>query len=126
MATKGKGASSSRKTSVPVGNFPVPPISMDDDRSGKQDWESVVGWIAACVLVVLLLPILGMILFETLEAKYEVKQQVEKVEQLRRQIENSERKKNRDKEPNSISDNPVFDRVRRPLSLQVPRPKELE
>jgi hypothetical protein len=85
-----------------------------------------VGWIAACVLVVLLLPILGMILFETLEAKYEVKQQVEKIEQLRRQIENSERKKNRDKEPNSIIDHIVFDRVRRPLPLQVPRPKELE
>jgi hypothetical protein len=99
---------------------------MDANRSGKQDWESVVGWIAACVLVVLLLPILGMILFETLEAKYEVKQQVEKVEQLRRQIENSERKKNRDKEPNSIIDHIVFDRVRRPLPLQVPRPKELE
>ena len=99
---------------------------MDANRSGKQDWESVVGWIAACVLVVLLLPILGMILFETLEAKYEVKQQVEKIEQLRRQIENSERKKNRDKEPNSIIDHIVFDRVRRPLPLQVPRPKELE
>jgi len=126
MATKGKGATPSRKTSIPVGSFPIPNIPMDANRSGKQDWESVVGWIAACVLVVLLLPILGMILFETLEAKYEVKQQVEKVEQLRRQIENSERKKNRDKEPNSISDHIVFDRVRRPLPLQVPRPKELE
>jgi hypothetical protein len=126
MATKGKGATPSRKTSVPVGSFPIPPVYMDADRSGKQDWENVMGWIAACVLVVLLLPILGMILFETLEAKYEVKQQVEKVEQLRRQIENSERKKNRDKEPNSISDHIVFDRVRRPLPLQVPRPKELE
>jgi hypothetical protein len=52
-----------------------------------------MGWIAACVLVVLLLPILGMILFETLEAKYEVKQQVEKVEKLRRQIEQKEREK---------------------------------
>jgi hypothetical protein len=99
---------------------------MDANRSGKQDWESVMGWIAACVLVVLLLPILGIILFDTLETKHEVKQQMEKVEKLRRQVENSERKKNRDKEPNSISDNPVFDRVRRPLSLQVPRPKELE
>jgi hypothetical protein len=66
---------------------------MDANRVGKQDWESVMGWIAACVLVVLLLPILGMILFETLEAKYEVKQQVEKVEKLRRQIEQKEREK---------------------------------
>ena len=66
---------------------------MDANRVGKQDWESVMGWIAACVLVVLLLPILGMILFDTLEAKYEVKQQVEKVEKLRRQIEQKEREK---------------------------------
>jgi hypothetical protein len=74
----------------------------------------------------MLLPIMGIILLDTLEAKHEVKQAVEKVEKLRRQIENSERKKNRDKEPNSIIDHIVFDRVRRPLSLQVPRPKELE
>ena len=99
---------------------------MDVNRSGKQDWESVMGWIAACVLVVLLLPILGMILFETLEAKYEVKQQVEKVEKLRRQIENSERKKNRDKEPSTITDNPIFDRVRRPISLPLPKSQKLE
>ena len=125
MATKGKGATPSRKTSVSVGNFPIPPVSMDANRVGKQDWESVMGWIAACVLVVFLLPIMGMLFLETLEAKNEVKQQVEKVEKLRRQIENSERKK-RDKEPSTISDNPIFDRVRRPISLQLPRPKELE
>ena len=99
---------------------------MDADRVHKQDWGSVVGWIACCVLVIMLLPIMGIILLDTLEAKHEVKQAVEKVEKLRRQIENSERKKNRDKEPNSIIDHIVFDRVRRPLSLQVPRPKELE
>ena len=66
---------------------------MDANRYGKQDWESVVGWIAACVLVVFLLPIMGMILFDLLEAKHEVKQQVEKVEKLRRQIEQKEREK---------------------------------
>lgn len=84
-----------------------------------------MGWVAACVLVVFLLPIMGMLLLETLEAKSEVKQQVEKVEKLRRQVENSERKK-RDKEPSTISDNPIFDRVRRPLSLPMSRSKELE
>jgi len=66
---------------------------MDANRSGKQDWESVVGWIAACVLVVFLLPIMGMILFDLLETKHEVKQQIEKVEKLRRQIEQKEREK---------------------------------
>lgn len=86
---------------------------MDANRANKQDWESVMGWIAACVLVVLLLPILGIILFDTLETKHEVKQQMEKVEKLRRQVENSERKKNRDKEPSNNSDNPVSDRLPR-------------
>jgi hypothetical protein len=84
-----------------------------------------VGWIACCVLVILLLPIMGIILLETLEAKHEVKQQIEKVEKLRRKVENSERK-NRDKEPNSVSDNIVFDRVRRPLEIPLPRPDKLE
>jgi len=93
MATKGKGATSSRKTSVPVGNFPIPPISMDADRSGKQDWENVVGWIAACILVILLLPILGMLYVDVLQTRNEAQEQVQKVEKLRRQIEQKEREK---------------------------------
>ena len=93
MATKGKGASPSRKTSIPVGNFPIPNIPMDANRSGKQDWESVVGWIAACVLVVLLLPVLGMLYMDVLQTKNEAKEQVQKVEKLRRQIEQKEREK---------------------------------
>jgi len=54
-----------------------------------------VGWIACCVLVIVLLPIMGIILLDTLEAKHEVKQQVEKVEKLRRQIEQKEREKDK-------------------------------
>lgn len=92
MATKGKGASSSRKTSVPVSSFPVPPIPMASDRSGKQDWENVVGWIAACVLVILLLPFLGMLYMDVLQTKHEAKQQQEKVQRLIKQVE----KENRD------------------------------
>ena len=68
---------------------------MDANRVRDQDWESVVGWIAACVLVALLLPIMAMLLLETLEAKHEVKQQVEKVEKMRRQIEQKEREKHK-------------------------------
>ena len=86
---------------------------MASDSVHKQDWENVVGWIACCVLVILLLPIMGIILLETLEAKHQVNQQVHKVEQLRRKVENSERNKNRDKEPSNNSDNPVADRVSR-------------
>ena len=51
-----------------------------------------MGWIAACVLVALLLPLGAMLYLDILEAKNEVKQQVEKVEKLRRQIEQERRK----------------------------------
>jgi hypothetical protein len=54
--------------------------------------ESIMGWIAACVLVALLLPLGAMLYLDILEAKYEVKEQVEKVEKLRRQIEQEKRK----------------------------------
>ena len=93
MATKGKGATPSRKTSVPVGNFPIPNIPLDVNRSGKQDWENVVGWIAACVLVILLLPVLGMLYMDVLQTRHEAQEQVEKVEKLRRQVEQKEREK---------------------------------
>ena len=51
-----------------------------------------MGWIAACVLVALLLPMLGMLYLDILDAKHEVKQQIEKVERLRREMEQERRK----------------------------------
>jgi hypothetical protein len=46
-----------------------------------------MGWIAALVLVGLMLPLLGMLYVDILTAKHEVKAQVEKVEKLRRELE---------------------------------------
>ena len=80
-----------------------------------------MGWIAACVLVALLLPVMGMLYLDVLEAKHEVKTQVEKLEKLRREVE----RKQRDKDRSDTSDNPVFDRVRRPIQVSMPRPKKL-
>jgi hypothetical protein len=68
-----------------------------------------------------MLPLLGMLYLDILETKHEAKAQVEKVERLRRELE----REKRDKKPDSFDDNPVFDRVRRPLSLPLPRPEEL-
>ena len=79
----------------------------------------MMGWIFACVLVGLLLPMLGFLYVDILETKHEVKIQLEKVERLRREIERERREK---KPSDTISDNPVFDRVRRPFSLPMPRP----
>jgi len=70
-----------------------------------------MGWIACCVLFAVFLPIGAMLYLDILEAKHEVKAQVEKVEKLRREIE----RKKREKEPDAFVDNPVFDRVRRPF-----------
>jgi len=46
-----------------------------------------VGWIAACLLVIVLLPILGMLYIDILQAKHEAKQQQEKVQKLIKQLE---------------------------------------
>ena len=79
---------------------------------------SALGWISAVVLVALMLPLLAFLYVEVLTQKAEVKQQTEKVEKLRREVE----RKHRDKSPDSFTDNPVFDRVRRPIQIPMPRP----
>jgi hypothetical protein len=55
--------------------------------------EEMIGWIAACVLIALLLPLMGFLYLDILETKNEAKSQIEKVEKLRRQIEQKERDK---------------------------------
>jgi hypothetical protein len=52
-----------------------------------------VGWVAACVLIALLLPMLGMLYLDVLDAKHDAKVQMEKVEKLRREIERQQREK---------------------------------
>jgi len=83
----------------------------------------MLGWILAVILVAFMLPLLAFLYLDVLEAKHETRVQLEKVEKLRREVE----RKNRDKEPanNDILDNLVFDRVRRPFSISMSRPKKL-
>ena len=50
-----------------------------------------MGWIAACLLVVLLLPLLGMLYMDVQQTKHEAKIQIEKMEKLRRQVEKEKR-----------------------------------
>ena len=50
-----------------------------------------MGWIAACLLVVMLLPLIGMLYMDVLEAKHEAKVQIEKMEKLRRELEKERR-----------------------------------
>ena len=125
MATTGGKKKLPSKVGVSRNNFPVPPLPVAVAPVRESVGEDVMGWIAACVLVALLLPLGAMLYLDILEAKHEVKAQTEKIERLRRELERERRDKDR-KEPDSFGDGPVFDRVRRPFSLPLPRPHKLE
>ena len=95
MATQGKGATPKRKAIVPTSNFSVPPIYVDTPRPLEQNWEIVMGYIAALILAVLIIPILGMLYIDVLQTKKEAQTQIEKMDKLRRDIE-KQRKENKD------------------------------
>jgi len=82
MATQGRGTAAKRKTGVSASDYPIPPIYVVNPRPVEQDWENVMGWIAACVLVVMLLPLLGILFVDVLEVKQEAKHQQEQVQKL--------------------------------------------
>lgn len=92
MATQGGRKKLPAKTSVPSSDYYIPPLPVVVAVPRESLGESIMGWIAACVLVALLLPLGAMLYLDILEAKHEVKEQVEKVEKLRRQIEQEKRK----------------------------------
>jgi len=54
-----------------------------------------MGWIAALVLAGLLLPLLGLLYMDVLQTKHEAKQQIEKMEKLRKEIQQQNRKEDK-------------------------------
>lgn len=92
MATQAGGKKSSSKAGGGNSDFYIPPLPLVVVPVRKSLGEEIVGWIAACVLIALLLPMGALLYLDILEAKHEVKQQVEKVERLRREIEQEKRK----------------------------------
>ena len=93
MATKARGKKPASKAGGNNSDFYIPPVPVAVAPVRKSVGEEVMGWIAACVLIALLLPLMGMLYLDVLETKNEAKAQVEKVEKLRRAIEQQERKK---------------------------------
>ena len=93
MATQGGRKKLPAKASVPSNDFYIPPVPVAVVTVRKSLEEDIMGWIACCVLVALLLPLGAMLYLDILEAKHEVKQELVKVEKLRRQIEQKERDK---------------------------------
>jgi hypothetical protein len=97
MAAGGGQKKLPSKVSVPSGNSYIPPVSLGVALAGESVGEDIVGWVAALILFGLMLPLGAMLYMDILEAKHEVKAQVEKVEKLRREIEKEKRDANPDR-----------------------------
>jgi len=97
MATAGGKKKPSSKVSVPDRDFYIPPVPVVVAPPTKSVGEDVMGWVAALLLFGLMLPLGAMLYIDILEAKHEVKAQVEKVEKLRREIEKDKRDANPDR-----------------------------
>jgi len=92
MATQGGKKRLPSKVSVPSRNPNPYSVPLDVASIRRKTGEDIMGWIAACVLIALLLPLGAMLYLDILEVKHQVKQEVEKVERLRRQLEQEKRK----------------------------------
>lgn len=87
MATAGRGKKPTTKTGGSSGDFYIPAVPVVVAPPRQSLGEDMMGWVAAVVLVGLLLPLLGMLYMDILEAKHEVKAQIEKIEKLRQKLE---------------------------------------
>ena len=107
MATKGKPTKPRPNRSLGVSNYVPPPVPVGVVRNNKLG-EEIMGWVAACVLLVFLLPLWGVLYMADLEIRAENKATQQKIERL---LKEHERQKRNDR-PESFGDNPVFDRTR--------------
>lgn len=87
MATAGRGKKPTTKIGGSGSDFYIPVVPVVVAPPRQSLGEDMMGWVAAVVLVGLLLPLLGMLYVDILETKHEVKAQVEKVEKLRQKLE---------------------------------------
>ena len=93
MATAARGKKPASKVGSSSSDYPIPPLPVVVASPTESVGESIMGWIAACVLVALLLPLGAMLYLDILEAKHEVRQELEKVQKLRREIERKQHDK---------------------------------
>ena len=92
MATKAAGKKPPAKAGSSSSDFYIPPLPLAVAPVRKSVGEEIVGWIFCCILIAALLPLGAMLYLDILEVKNDAKQQLEKVEKLRRQIEQEKRK----------------------------------
>ena len=64
----------------------------------RKTGEDVMGWIAACVLVALLLPLMAMMYLDNLTVNKKAEKNLEKTEKLQHQVEELKREMERKKD----------------------------
>lgn len=124
MATSAKGSqpkvkSGGQRSNLDPYRIPVAPISLPEQS--EDHMMGAVGWIAAVILVAFFLPLGAFLYLDILDAKNETKKTLEKIERIEKRIE----RKERDKTPDTFDDNPIFDRLRRFVSVSMPKPTKL-
>ena len=92
MATKAAGKKPTSKAGGSGSDFYSPPLPVAVVPVRKSVGEEIVGWIFCCILIAALLPLGAMLYLDILEVKNEVRQEVEKVQKLRRQYEQEKRR----------------------------------
>jgi len=92
MATQRGGKKLPAKARVSDSDFYIPPVPVAVAPVRQSVWEDIVAAILLCLFVALLLPLGAMLYLDILETKNQVKQELVKVEKLRRQVEQQQRK----------------------------------
>ena len=92
MATSGKRKEPQIKNSVPFGNGVPPSVRLAVADSPQSVAKDIMGWVAMCICIGLLLPLLGFLYVDILTAKKDVQIELTKVQELRRKIEQEKRK----------------------------------
>jgi uncharacterized membrane protein len=92
VATQRGGKKPTSKARSSGSDFYIPPVPVAVAVVRKSLGEEMIAWIACCVLIALLLPLMGILYLDVLETKKEANVQLEKVEKLRRQVEQQQRK----------------------------------
>lgn len=92
MATQGKRKEPQIKNSVPFGNGVPAPVRLAVADTPQSVAKDIMGWVAMCICIGLLLPLLGFLYVDILTAKKDVQIELTKVQELRRQIEQEKRK----------------------------------
>ena len=92
MATQARGKKPPAKAGSSGGDFYIPPLPLVVAPVRQSVGEEIMGWVACCVLIAFLLPMGAILYLDILEVKNEAKQEVEKVQKLRRQYEQEKRR----------------------------------